>query len=281
MSASLTIGIPTYDRPRALERLLASLAGSAHAGEVALLVLDDHEDHGAREVFDRRPRALASATYLANERNLGYPRSLLRLFEEVETPYLMLMADDEELDDRGLTALRRFLEARRPDFVSPRWYRRRRLPRGRVRGLRRTRRVEPEEALRAAGHAPGLVFAVAPARRHLAALRSRLEAGCSLATTYPQVILLCELLAAGSQSAFHLAAAAGCAGGALPSQLLDQDGDRYWSLDSRVRQLRDASEYLHSLPETPVRERLLRGARHIAAARVARAARAEESRVRT
>jgi hypothetical protein len=278
MTPLLTIGIPTYDRPRELGRLLECIEGFGLRGRVEVLVVDDHPDQAGADIAAHSP---LEVTYLANEQNLGYPRSLLRLFGEVQTDYLMLMADDEELDYRGLASLWRFLEGRRPDFVSPRWYRRRRLPRGRVRGLRRTRRVEPEEALRAAGHAPGLVFAVAPARQHLAALRSRLEAGCSLATTYPQVILLCEFLAAGSQSAFHLAAAAGSIGGALPSQLLDQGGDRYWCLDSRVRQLRDASEYLRSLPETPVRDRLLRGARLIAAARVARAARAEESRFRT
>jgi len=275
MPPLLTIGIPTYGRPRELGRLLESIAGFGLQERVEVLVVDDHPEQAGADIAARSP---LEVSYLANGQNLGYPRSLIRLVEACRTPYLMLMADDEELNARGLSALLRFLEKRRPDFVAPRWYRRQRFPRGRVRGIRRTRHVEPEEALRAAGHAPGLVFAVSLARRHLVALRSRLEAGCTLATTYPQVALLCELLAAGSESAFYLAAAAGGAGGALPSQLLDQGGDHYWSLDSRVRQMRDASEYLHSLPTSSVRERLLQGARQVAAARVARAARAGKSR---
>ena len=272
MPALLTIGIPTFDRPAELERLLKAIKSFRLQDQVEVLVIDDHPAHAGAEAV--RASGL-EVRYLANQQNLGFPRSLIRLLESCQTPYLMLMADDEELEGRGILALLRYLDARHPDFVSPRWLRRRRMPKGRVRGVRRTRPIKPEEVLRAAGHAPGLVFSIPAVLGHLAALEARISRGCSLAATYPQVILLFEILASGSQSAFYLATATGTHGATRASNIRDQEGASYWSLDSRLRQFRDLSGYLQSMPASDLRARLISGARKTAAARVLRASRTE------
>ena len=267
MPPLLTIGIPTYGRPRELGRLLESIAGFGLQERVEVLVVDDHPEQAGADIAARSP---LEVSYLANGQNLGYPRSLIRLVEACRTPYLMLMADDELLLRGGVIRLLAFLESERPDFVSPRWRRTSSLLPRYARKVRRTGPLDPREVLRAAGHAPGLVFAVDGVLPHLQLLTERLEQGCAIATTYPQVLLLCELLLAGGR-ALQLAQPVGLVGEARPSQLVDGAGRAYWSEASRRTQYEDVRTYLAESPSGPIATRLLEGADQICQERIQRA----------
>lgn len=269
MPPLLTIGIPTYGRPRELGRLLESIASFGLQERVAVLVVDDHPEQAGASIAARSP---LEVSYLANGQNIGYPRSLIRLVEACRTPYLMLIADDELLLRSGVIRLLGFLESERPDFVSPRWRRTSSLLPRYARKVRRTGPLDPREVLRAAGHAPGLVFAVDGIRPHLELLTERLEQGCAIATTYPQVLLLCELLLAGGR-ALQLAQPVGLVGEARPSQLVDGAGRAYWSEASRQQQLLDLREYLQQQTPSDIREKLLTGTTRIGEHRIRTAAR--------
>jgi len=269
MTPLLTIGIPTYGRPRELGRLLECIEGFGLRGRVEVLVVDDHPDQAGADIAEHSP---LEVTYLANGQNLGYPRSLIRLFEACRTPYIMLMADDELLLRSGVIHLLRFLESESPDFVSPRWRRTSSLLPRYARKVRRTGPLNPREVLRAAGHAPGLVFAANEIRHHLTLLTERLKQGCAIASTYPQVLLLCELLLAGGR-ALQLAKSVGLVGQARPSRLVDAAGEPYWSEASRRSQFKDVSTYLAKAPPGPVATRLLEGASRICLERIQRASR--------
>jgi glycosyltransferase involved in cell wall biosynthesis len=269
MPALLTIGIPTYGRPRELGRLLDSIEGFGLQERIEVLVVDDHpEQPGA----DAVRRSTLAVSYLANGLNLGYPRSLIRLVEECRTPYLLLMADDELLLRSGVVRLLGFLVSERPDFVSTRWKKTSSLLPRYARKVRRTGPLDPREVLRAAGHAPGLVFAVDGIRPHLELLTERLAQGCAIATTYPQVLLLCQLLLAGGR-ALQLAQPVGLVGEARPSQIVDGAGRAYWSESSRQQQLVDLREFLLKHTPSDIREEILNGSTRIGEHRVRTAAR--------
>jgi hypothetical protein len=188
------------------------------------------------------------------------------------------MADDEVLQCDGLRDMLTFLGTQAPDFVSPRWLRTPSFFKKYARKVYRTGRLHYRDVFQAAGHAPGLVFSVEKARGCLGVLRERLERGCTLATTYPQVVILCEMMLAGC-NAMQLARTIGMVGNALPSQLVDRSGRSYWSLESRRQQLNDAVDYLQAFAQFSDGAELLAGAVRVCERRVSRAAKKRKNAI--
>lgn len=92
----LSICIPSYNRPRQLEELLASV--DCDPGEVEIVVCED----GAPKRLEVRARveAAIAATkfhvrYFENETNLGFDGNLRRLVERASGKYILFMGDDD------------------------------------------------------------------------------------------------------------------------------------------------------------------------------------------
>lgn len=266
------MGIPTYNRPRPLARLLGQLVDSRMVGPgFQVLVLDDSGRQGAHAPFDQHFRDNKFARLVTHPKNLGYPRSLIRLIEECRTEYLVLLADDDYIQLPSCDGLRDFLGSETPDFVSTPWLRR--TGRGHRLASDRNRRgdISPRYAMEAAGHAPGLILRTEAAVLHTPVLRDRLQSGCSLAATYPQVILLCELLIIGARCVYFTQPLVR-EGDRCTSEICDQDGEHYTSLPSRIQQLASMDRYLMAKASGDVQQELLLGARENLLRKVLRAA---------
>jgi len=274
MQPTITIGIPTYKRPRQLARLLGQLVDSKKLCPwLQVLVLDDSGDQGAHAVFHQYCQDSQFARLVSNPENQGYPRSLIRLIEECRSDYLLLLADDDHIQLASLDGLRDFLESETPDFISTPWLRRTGAGnRYRLASDRnRTGELHPRYAMQAAGHAPGLIMRTGAVLPYLPILRDRLISGCTIAATYPQVILLCELLITGARCV-HFTKPLVQEGDRCTSEIRDPDGGHYTSLPSRIQQMASMDRYLMDKPSGDVQEELLLGARENLLRKVLRAA---------
>ena len=274
MQPTITIGIPTYNRPRQLARLLGQLVDSNKLCPwLQVLVLDDSGDQKARAPFNQHCQDNQFARLITNPENQGYPRSLIKLVEECESDYIILLADDDHIQLASLDDLRSFLESETPDFISTPWLRktgtgnRYRLASDR----NRTGEIQPRYAIEAAGHAPGLIMRTGAVLPYLSILRDRLLSGCSIAATYPQVILLCELLMTDARCV-HFTKPLVQEGDRCTSEIRDQDGEHYTSLPSRIQQMASMDRYLMNKPSGVVQEELLLGTRENLLRKVLRAA---------
>lgn len=92
----LTIWIPTYRRPAALQALLRSIESS---GLIAFadVVVSDNDPQGslAEAVAQGNTRLRANAGYRCNVANLSAGVNFLRAFEHCSTPWLMIVGDDD------------------------------------------------------------------------------------------------------------------------------------------------------------------------------------------
>jgi hypothetical protein len=227
---ALTIAIPTYNRAGPLARQLAGLQEACRAGLIEVLVIDDGSS-------DETP-ALAARfggrgfRLLRNHENIGYGLNFCRLFTECCTPYLLVTADDDEVDAAALPPLIAWLERRRPDFASTQWLT---WEGALYRGRPGEGPIAPRDFRKASGHAPGLVYAVAPSRLLLGRVESLVKAGDPLATLYPQVVLVAKLMREG-RSLWYPAAVVK-EGSGLPSQLVDASGRQFGDPAARIEQL--------------------------------------------
>src|SRR5882762_5111087 len=128
MGRLLTVAIPTYNRRPFITALVEELAGAP----VDTLVIDDASSDGTSDALSQLP----GVTLCRNPLNLGFAPTFLRLFEEVTTPYLLLMSDDDLLVIENLEPLQQFVSEREPAFVSTQYFRDGKLWRG------KTERVE-------------------------------------------------------------------------------------------------------------------------------------------
>lgn len=112
MSATLTIAIPTYNRPVELSRLVSTILDQVEALEepeaIHLLIIDNHSAQPVAASLP--PRALGSpiVEVVTNRVNIGGSANLLRCFELCRSEWLWIIGDDDRLAAGGL---RRAVEA--------------------------------------------------------------------------------------------------------------------------------------------------------------------------
>lgn len=229
----LTIGIPTYNRAASVARLLHQLLSDTEAAPVQVLVVDDGGEDGTYVSLSSDPAIATRVRLIRNDENLGYPRTLARVFEECKTEYLMVVADDDQVITKSLSPLLDYLERERPAFVSPQFLRSSTV----YRGQENTGPIASGEFLASSAHASGLVYRVKDCQAPLVELAKRVDSKQADALVYPQVVVMVQLLIAGSKCEW-LALPTVSEGSFEPSGIRDADGNAYWSLESRWQQLK-------------------------------------------
>lgn len=100
-SRILTICIPTYNRAEFLKRNLTKLTEIIRQlncmNQVEILISDNcSTDETSKEVGNiRKENQDIKVIYLRNECNVGPKKNTLGLFDKAETPYIMLLGDDD------------------------------------------------------------------------------------------------------------------------------------------------------------------------------------------
>ncbi len=95
-SPLLTIAIPTYNRARCLERLLAVLREEIE-GEprVELLVSDNASTDGTGALVEAYRAGGAAIRYIRNAENIGPDRNILQCFNRANGKYVWIFGDDD------------------------------------------------------------------------------------------------------------------------------------------------------------------------------------------
>lgn len=239
---SLTLAVPTYNRAGHVRRLVNCMAPAIEAGKIRALVVDDGSSDSTLDALG----ALQSAPDLRlvrNEANRGYARTLLRIFEECETDYVMVVADDDDLEPDEFASLIRWLGDVQPDFASTQWLRGTEL----YRGSTETRLIRPLEYHSCAAHASGLVWRISALQRPLSILKSRLEERSEIAETYPQLVLVTSLFAAGAEMWWWARSPAREGESPAPSGIVGMTGTHYSHPTSRLLQQTSMMMHLRSL----------------------------------
>lgn len=110
----LSICVPSYNRPRQLGELLASIDGPPD--ELEIVIAEDHapERMAVRAIVAAYAAASGYAThYHENPVNLGYDGNLRRLIECAQGDYVLFMGDDDRFVPGALTEFIAFLKQHR------------------------------------------------------------------------------------------------------------------------------------------------------------------------
>ncbi len=92
----LTIGIPTYNRPKMLARSLECIFQQA-TPECSILVIDNHSEPSVEPIFTQIAQKYPAifARYIRNPSNIGGDANFLRVFEHADGEWLWLFGDDD------------------------------------------------------------------------------------------------------------------------------------------------------------------------------------------
>jgi hypothetical protein len=93
---SLTIAIPTYDRPEQLTKTVRAVFDAGFPDCVELLILDNASPVAAKAILEERLPACASrVTFLRNVGNIGLAANVLRCFEHARGKWVWVLSDDD------------------------------------------------------------------------------------------------------------------------------------------------------------------------------------------
>ena len=260
----LTIGIPTYNRPDDLLRLLQQIAGSEVVlKECCVLVIDDGSSGLNEDFLDEKNLPLNflehKLQYVKNHQNIGYPRTFIRLFEECRTDYLLILSDDNLLLEDGFLKAVEHVKLLRPSFMSSPW-----MQGGGI-AHRTWKRNSPDTVIgvadffRSSDHAPGLIYECAKAKKYLNAIESRIALRCSFTAVFPQVNLALNLIL-HEDNCRYFAKPIGTENSLRPSGIKDSSGQDWRTYRSLLRQAADLDEYISTFPATAEKKKINIGA---------------------
>lgn len=94
----LTIGIPTYNRPVALAKILQQLESAlAFTNHDVVVHVQDNSDPCVQEINRITAKECSHCTYAANLCNIGFGGNMLRILEQCSSEYLLYLSDDDDL----------------------------------------------------------------------------------------------------------------------------------------------------------------------------------------
>lgn len=259
----VTIGVPAYRRFDSLVKLIRQIkASEVIRKNCKVLVINDsgaaYNNQQYRDFFKAETCVDDSfdCRYIENANNIGYPKTLIRLFEECDTEFLLMMADDDLMIDEYFDEVLELLTNIKPDIASTQWLRNGMLYRGKTRLIK----VQSLEYQECCGHAPGVIYNVAKVVEVLDLLRKRLEMMCAAGMTYPQV-LLCIALLIKNDNCWFFPYPLAEEGDALPSGINDGFGHHYSSVSSRIQQFAAYDNYISCFSDSDVKKIILNQSR--------------------
>jgi glycosyltransferase involved in cell wall biosynthesis len=103
---TLTIAIPTYNRPDKIKNTLLRLIPQLNSN-VFIRVLDNHSDVNIKEhVANDIPEGAAHQVEIIRHKiNIGGDANFARCFELCETPYIWMLGDDDRVDENAIETI--------------------------------------------------------------------------------------------------------------------------------------------------------------------------------
>lgn len=257
---NLTIGIPSYRRPECVEHLLTSAASSCGSVcDIKFIVVNDSGDDRYTDIYAKIIEKFTSVLcieLISHSKNMGYPNTLVELIFSCKTKYLMMISDDDIIDLSGLSEFMSFIHKISPDICSTQYLRDGRI----YRGLKHSRKANPEEFRRINGHAPGVVYDTIAVRKGASLVSTLLKRDNAAAYSYPQVLITIDTILRNDNCWFYDGAFVR-EGIAMPSNIKDALGLHYDELSSRIQQFSAFDTFLRDYPSSEMRDKMLRASR--------------------
>jgi len=127
MTRLLTIGIPTYNRGRSLQKMLDCLSKQilSYEKNIEVLISDNCSTDITSEVISDWVACQCSDLLVKHVRqieNIGVSRNLVSLLYESTSDYFIFLGDDDKLDSDGFSKLISLLTEKRPvAVIQARW----------------------------------------------------------------------------------------------------------------------------------------------------------------
>jgi len=226
-----TIAIPTFERGDALRRCFMALRSQPHGEEVRILVSDNCSEDGSWEAIQDLGE-FSNVRLFRNDMNLGFQGNLLMLPELVDTEYIVVLSDEDDLDLNCLHDLDNLITSGDTiDFISPHA-----VINGKVyRGVSKLRDLKGLEFFQASCYLSGLVYRVEA--MHEAINKLGRDELAMQGQVYPQCAITAAIMACGHRAVWHPAIFAKKREH-LPTRINDGKGAKgYNSLEGRVGQL--------------------------------------------
>ena len=241
-SPTLTIGIPTFNRRKSVVARVNELFSQPLPKGVDVMVIDNHSDDGTLEALAEMAKGNSRLTVLQNPENLGYAGNFLALLRSAKAEYLMYNSDEDSIVLEDLERFVGFLNAKKPDFVSPQA-----RCHGRIyRGQGKDGPISPTDFRLATFYISGITYRV-PSASRFTDFVSDLTRTNTYALLYPQTLLLAALLT--STESFWYPTVMTIKQEQLPTHIRNEKGSSYTAPDARVRQGLDLVLFFDSLIE--------------------------------
>lgn len=236
----LTVAIPTFNRVEAVVERVRELTELSSVFNFHVLISDNCSTDGTAKRLADEVRG-TGFTLLVNEENVGYGRNLLSVVNAAQTPYIMVVSDEDRVEPDGLTSLLSFLESERPRLVSPRAH-----VRGddAYRGRHESRQMSAREFEDASFYLSGLTFEVERTRRDIPLVEALITENRA-ALYYPQVLLTALALLDGN--CHFLDARVTRQVVELGTEITGGGRDAYWHVPSRWLQFEGYEDFFEGL----------------------------------
>lgn len=93
----LTIGIPTYNRPVKLKRLLLRLISIPGFSKIQLIISDNSDNNKTKQLVGKFVVDYMNIQYYKNNVNLGFDRNMVNIYNMTNTKYLWFLSDDDDV----------------------------------------------------------------------------------------------------------------------------------------------------------------------------------------
>ena len=229
MQSTLTVAIPTFNRINAAQKTLKSLSPIFNQSQVKILVIDNGSTDGTHLTLKESFPGIRNLEILRFEDNLGFFESFLRLFENADSDYLLLLSEEDELNLVVLPAVLRYLQIRKPAYISSQF-----LINGQLyRGTNLTQSISMLDLEKSSFYISGLVFNVSKSQEIILKMRDGLRDNPFI-LLYPQTYLAFMLrISAGG---YWLESILATKRDHLPTSVVDAQQEAYTSKSSRISQ---------------------------------------------
>jgi glycosyltransferase involved in cell wall biosynthesis len=92
---SLSICIPTYNRPEKIRSTIIKLAGIKQIDFVKILIVDNCSPVSVLEIYNNLGIKLKNIRIVRNSTNIGIAANIMRCIEYAETDWIWLLSDDD------------------------------------------------------------------------------------------------------------------------------------------------------------------------------------------
>lgn len=116
----LTIGIPTYNRPKKLKQCLISIEKQTLTDDIEILIsIDGSTDDTESVVKKFISSSKFNIRYVKNKKNLGFDRNIINVYKNARGKYVWFLGDDDQMLTGGIKNIVKILKEEFPTVIHP------------------------------------------------------------------------------------------------------------------------------------------------------------------